>query len=191
MAFVSWSAKSFVFALITRGRFTIQTWCWVEKYIKHTPPMEITEGSSLSGQFVLYDCTSPFTNAGRKHITRSSTQKDNRPTFFSRHLMSSSSQAGLTVVPSWWGITVVHKSLCFLPCSKKSSSHALTWWAGLPSIATVAFRRPLSKGIVFILKIPEKHPQLSQGLPAYMVSTRRPSRLYGFSARSEWLSGKQ
>ena len=47
--------------------------------------MEITEGSSLSGQFVLYDCTSPFSNAGRKHITRSSTQKDNRPTFFSRH----------------------------------------------------------------------------------------------------------
>jgi hypothetical protein len=36
--------------------------------------MEITEGSSLSGQFVLYDCTSPFSNAGRKHITRSSTQ---------------------------------------------------------------------------------------------------------------------
>ena len=42
-------------------------------------------------------------------------------------MMASSSQAGLTVVPSWWGITVVHKSLCFLPCSKKSSSHALTW----------------------------------------------------------------
>ena len=44
--------------------------------------MEITEGSSLSGQFVLYDCTSPFSNAGRKHITRSSTRKTTDPPFF-------------------------------------------------------------------------------------------------------------
>ena len=47
--------------------------------------MEITEGSSLSGQFVLYDCTSPFTNAGRKHIHVQLADKDNRdPPFFHR-----------------------------------------------------------------------------------------------------------
>jgi hypothetical protein len=51
--------------------------------------MEITEGSSLSGQFVLYDCTSPFSNAGRKHITRSSTQIRQHQThlFFTALLM--------------------------------------------------------------------------------------------------------
>ena len=84
--------------------------------------MEITEGSSLSGQFVLYDCTSPFSNAGRKHITRSSTQiRQQTHLFFTALLMSSSSQAGLTVVPSWWGITVVHKSLCFLQQEEQQS----------------------------------------------------------------------
>ena len=87
--------------------------------------MEITEGSSLSGQFVLYDCTSPFTNAPLDESTPSSRHQTHL--FFTALDVKQRRQAGLTVVPSWWGITVVHKSLCFLPCSKKSSSHALTW----------------------------------------------------------------
>ena len=84
--------KKLVFAVITRGRFTIQTWCWVEKHTKHThpfaqckPPMEITEGScTLSGQLVIYDCASPFTkrtNAKRTHrkATRRTARQNYHP----------------------------------------------------------------------------------------------------------------